>query len=146
MKTIPAILLVLSVAACASPLGTEPTSPPDAPLGASTQAKAVPSLVIETVSGDCASGITVRVTGWNIPARARFGGQALNKTDYTNIPEVVVDLGKGWKKSIQWTTFWPAAAINPATGAKFNGTAQAYVTDAWGVWLEQTSAFIGPAC
>ena len=147
MKRIPALLLLVSVAACASPLGTEPTSPADAALGVTAQLKPAPSLVIERIGGDCTTGITVRVTGQNLSARSRFGNHSLNKTDLTGFIADPVELGTGNKKSVVWETFWPAATINPGTGAKFTGYATAWVTDAWTGWLHQTApTFIGPAC
>ena len=147
MKTIPAALLLFSVAACAGPLGTEPASAPDAALGASAQAKPAASLVIERVSGDCTTGITVRVIGQNLSARSRFGHHYLQKTDNTGFYADAVALGSGNKKSVEWTLFWPAETINPASGPKFKGWAQAWVTDAWTGWLHQTGlTFIGPAC
>jgi hypothetical protein len=147
MKPIPAVLLVLSVAACASPMGTEPTSPAEGALGASAQLKPATSLVIERISGDCATGLTVRITGQNLSARSRFGHHLLSKTDLTGFFATPVELGNGNKKSVVWETFWPAATINPATGAKFNGYASAWVTDAWTGFLHETgSTFIGGAC
>jgi hypothetical protein len=147
MKKIPAALLLISVAACSGPLGVEPIGPADAVLSVTAQAKPVPSLVIETISGDCASGITVRVRGENLSARSRFGNQWLNKTDLTAVGPAQVALGTGNKKSVEWTTFWPSATINPATGAKFNGYASGIVTDAWTGWLHNTGpTLIGPVC
>jgi hypothetical protein len=116
-------------------------------MSVTTQAKAAPSLVIELVNGDCTSGITVRVRGENLSARSRFGNQWLNKTDLTSVGPAQVALGTGNKKSVQWTTFWPAAMINPATGAKFTGYATGVVTDAWTGILHNTGpTLIGPAC
>jgi hypothetical protein len=147
MRKIPAALFLISVAACSSPVGVDPIGPADVALNVTTQAKPTPSLVIETISGDCASGITVRVRGENLSARSRFGNQWLNKTDLTSFGPAQVDLGKGNKKIVEWTTFWSAATINPATGAKFNGYARGVVTDAWTGWLHDTGpTLIGPAC
>ena len=146
-RTTPTTLFLLAVAACTSPLGTDPVGPTDGASGITAAARPVPSLVIEKISGDCASGITVRVTGQNLSARSRFGYQWLGKTDLTGFPAVGVELGNGNKKSVQWTTFWPAETINPATGAKFSGKAAAYVTDAWTGWLHETGQVtIAPAC
>lgn len=147
MKRIPALLLLSAIAACAAPLGTEPTSPSDAALGVSTQLKPAPGLVIERVSGDCASGITVRVTGTNLSARSRYGHHLLSRTDNTGWFGTPVELGTGNKKSVVWEEFWPSSIINPAEGAKFKGWAQAWVTDAWTGFLHETpSTFIGGAC
>lgn len=147
MRTLPAALLLMSVAACSSPLDVAPIGPADAAMSVTTQAKLAPSLVIELVSGDCTSGITVRVRGQNLSARSRFGNQWLSKTDLTGVGPVQVALGTGPKKSVEWTTFWPASMINPATGAKFNGYAQGVVTDAWTGWLHDSGrTFIGSAC
>ena len=147
MRKILAGLLSISVAACSDPLGTEPTGQGYPALSVTTQAKPVLSLVIELVDGDCTSGITVRVTGQNLSARSRFGNQWLNMTNLTSIGPAEVALGKGSKKSVQWTTFWPSAAINPATGGKFNGYANGIVTDAWtGIVHETGPVLIGPAC
>lgn len=147
MKNIPAALLLISVAACSGPLGVEPIGPADPLLSVTTQARPVASLVIERISGDCASGITVRVTGENLSPKSRFGNQWLNKTDLTSLGPAQVPLGTGNKKSVEWTTFWPSATINPATGGKFNGYARGVVTDAWTGWVHETGVtFIGPAC
>ena len=147
MKKISASLLLISVAACSGPLGVEPIGTADPVLNVTTQAKPTPSLVIERISGDCASGITVRVVGENLSAKSRFGNQWLNKTDLTSWGPAQVSLGTGNKKSVEWTTFWPSATINPATGAKFNGYAKGVVTDAWTGWVHETPVtFIGPAC
>lgn len=146
MKWIPAALLLISVAACSSPLGTEPTGPADAALAITTQAKPVSSLVIEKIGGDCTSGITVRVVGENLSPKSRFGHQWLNMTDFYSI-SATVTLPKGAKKSVEWTEFWPAETINPPTGGKFNGWAKAVITDAWTGWEHETpNTFIGPAC
>lgn len=144
MKRITAFWLLLAAAACGSSLGTEPMAPPEALSAASGKAEA--SLVIEQISGDCASGITVRVSGQNLSPKARFGYVMLKKTGQTGTAIVEVALSNGSKKSVEWTTFWPAEVINPAEGAKFTGTASAWVTHAWGGWLHQTTSSIGPAC
>jgi hypothetical protein len=147
MKKIPAVLLLISVAACSSPLSVDKVASPDVLMNVTTQAKPASTLVIEKISGDCATGITVRVTGVNIAARARFGNQWLDKTDLTAVGPEQVQLGNGSKKTVEWTTFWPASTINPATGAKFNGYARGVVTDAWTGWLHDTGpTLIGPAC
>ena len=144
MKRITASWLLLAAAACGSPLDTEPTAQPDE-LGAAAYGKTA-SLVVEKISGDCTSGITVRVTGQNLSARSRFGYVALTKTDNTLFPTAELALGTGSKKSVEWTTFWPAEMINPASGPKFKGSASAWVTDAWTGLLYQTNAYIAPAC
>ena len=147
MKTLAAVLLLISVSACSSPLGVDRAVPQDLALNVTSQMKPVQSLVIERVSGDCTSGITVRVIGTNLSARSRFGNQYLSLTDLTGLGPEQVPLGSGNKKSVEWTTFWPASMINPATGAKFNGYARGVVTDAWTGWLHDTGRiFIGPAC
>lgn len=147
MRTIPATLLLISVAACSSPLDVAPNLTSDAALSITTQAKPITSLVIELVSGDCATGMTVRVRGQNLSAKSRFGSQWLNMTDLTSIGPAEVELGKGVKKSVEWTTFWPAAMLNPATGGKFKGYAQGIVTDAYTGILHTTGpTLIGPAC
>jgi hypothetical protein len=147
MKTFAAALLLISVSACSSPMGVERGAPGDLALNVTSQMKPVPTLVIERISGDCTSGITVRVTGTNLSARSRFGNQWLNLTDLTGLGPEQVALGTGNKKSVEWTTFWSASMINPATGAKFNGYARGVVTDAWTGWLHDTGpTFIGPAC
>jgi hypothetical protein len=128
-------------------MGVERGAPGDLALNVTSQMKPVPTLVIERISGDCTSGITVRVTGTNLSARSRFGNQWLNLTDLTGLGPEQVALGTGNKKSVEWTTFWSASMINPATGAKFNGYARGVVTDAWTGWLHDTGpTFIGPAC
>ena len=147
MKTISAALLLIAVAACSGPLGVEPIGPSDPVSTVTTQSKPVPSLVIEKVSGDCATGITVRVRGENLSAKSRFGNQWISKTDNTGVGPVQVELGNGSKKTVEWTTFWPSATINPATGAKFNGYATGVVTDAWTGWLYNTGpVLISAAC
>jgi hypothetical protein len=145
MKKIHASWLLLAAAACGSPLGTEPAAQPNAS-SAAANLKPATSLVIEKISGDCASGITVRVTGQNLSARSRFGYLALTKTDNTLFPEAAIELGSGKKKSVEWTTLWPAEMINPSSGAKFKGSASAWVTDAWTGLLYQTNADIAPGC
>jgi hypothetical protein len=147
MRWMPAALLLISVTACSSPVGMEPTGPADAALGVTTQAKPAASLIIEKVSGDCESGITVRVHGENLSPKSRFGHHLLRKSDLTGFFAEPVALGNGNKKSVEWTTFWPAETINPSTGAKFTGYASAWVTDAWTGWLHETGyTFIGPVC
>ena len=147
MKKIPAALFLISVAACSSPVSVDKVASPDVLMNVTTQAKPVSSLVIETISGDCASGITVRVRGEHLSARSRFGNQWLNKTDLTSLGPAQVALGTGNKKIVEWTTFWPASTINPATGAKFNGYARGVVTDAWTGWIHDTGpTLIGPVC
>jgi hypothetical protein len=147
MKKIPAALLLISIAACSSPLDVAPNGPADAALSITNQAKPVTSLVIELVSGDCASGITVRVRGENLSAKSRFGNQWLDNNNLTSFGPAQVALGTGSKKSVEWTTFWPSATINPAAGPKFNGYARGVVTDAWTGWLYDTGPTpIGPAC
>ena len=147
MNKMSASLLLISVVACSGPLGVEPIGQADPLLNITTQGKAVPNLVIEKISGDCASGITVWVHGENLSPRSRFGSQWLNKTDLTSLGPAQVALGNGNKKSVSWTTFWPSATINPATGGKFNGYANGVVTDAYtGIVHETGPVFIGPAC
>lgn len=147
MRKIRAVMLLISVAACSRELGVEPLSPADVALSVSAQLKPVPNLVIEKISGDCASGITVRVRGENLSARSRFGNQYLSKSDLTGLGPIQVALGSGNKKSVEWTSFWSSATINPTSGAKFNGYARGVVTDAWTGWLHDTGpVFIGPAC
>ena len=142
-----AALFLMSAAACSSQLGNEPVGPTDPALDITTQAKVVSSLVIERLSGDCATGITVRVTGVNLSAKSRVGLQWLSKSDNTGFGPAQVELGKGPKKTVEWTEFWPASVINPPTGAKFDGEATGVVTDAWGGWLYNTGpTFIGPVC
>lgn len=145
MKRITASGLLLAAAACGSPLDTEPNAASEA-LGAAAYGKPVAGLVIEKISGDCTSGITVRVTGQNLQARSRFAHLVLTKSDNTGFPEAEIALGNGSKKSVEWTTFWPAEMINPSSGAKFKGSASAWVTDAWTGLLYQTNAYIAPAC
>lgn len=145
MKRIVASWLLLAAAACGSPLDTEPTVPQDG-LGAAAYGKTA-SLVVEKISGDCTSGITVRVTGQNLSPRSRFLHVSLHKTDYTHFPAAELALGGGSKKLVEWTTFWPAEMINPSSGAKFSGNASAWVTDAWTGFLHQVNAtIIAPAC
>lgn len=147
MKKIAAALLLVSVAACSNELGVEPIGPTDVASNITAQLKPVPSLVIEKVSGDCASGITVRVRGENLSAKSRFGNQWLSTTDLQSFGPEQVALGAGNKKSVEWTTFWPSATINPATGGKFNGYAKGVVTDQWTGWVHETPlTFIGSAC
>jgi hypothetical protein len=147
MKTVAAALLLISVLACSSPIGVERVAQGDLALNVSAQMKPVASLVIEKVSGDCTSGITVKVTGTNLSARSRFGNQWLSLTNLMGLGPQQVALGSGNKKSVEWTSFWPASMINPATGAKFNGYARGVVTDNWTGWLHDTGpTFIGPAC
>jgi hypothetical protein len=147
MKTITAALLLTTTLACSNPVDVKRIPQSNPASNVTIQAKPTPSLVIEKISGDCATGITVRVTGTNLSARSRFGNQWLNLTDLTSLGPAQVALGTGSKKSVEWTTFWPASVINPATGAKFNGYARGVVTDSWTGWLHQTSVtFIGPAC
>ena len=147
MRRILGVLLLSSVAACADPLTVEPIGSGEPMLGATTQANPNTSLVIETISGDCASGITVRVRGQNLSPKSRFGQQWLDLTNLTSLGPAEVALGRGPKKSVEWTVFWPAATINPSTGAKFNGYARGVVTDAYtGIVLQTAPTFIGPAC
>lgn len=137
-------LLSVSVAACSDPVGVEPADPA---MNVTTQLKPVASLVIETIDGDCASGITVRVRGENLSPRSRFGNQWLNLTTLTSLGPAQVELGKGNKKTVEWTVFWPSGAINPATGGKFTGYAKGVVTDAYTGWVHETPhTFIGPTC
>jgi hypothetical protein len=147
MKTITTALLLTAVLACSNPLDVKRIPQSNPASNVTTQAKPTPSLVIEKISGDCATGITVRVTGTNLSARSRFGNQWLNLNNLTSLGPAEVALGSGSKKSVEWTTFWPASMINPASGAKFNGYAKGVVTDSWTGWLHQTNlTFIGPAC
>jgi hypothetical protein len=147
MKTIAAALILLSVSACSSPLEVAPVRPTEPTLNVTTQAKPVPNLVIEILSGDCTTGITVQVRGENLSPKSRFGVQFLNKSDLTGFPPAQVALGTGNKKTVSWTTFWPSSMINPSTGAKFTGTARGVVTDAWTGWVHDTGPVsIGPAC
>lgn len=147
MRKISAALLLISAVACSSESAVAPTSPADVALNITSQAKPVASLVIEKVSGDCATGITVRVRGENLSAKSRFGLQWLSTTALGGFGPEQVSLGTGNKKSVEWSTFWPAATINPATGAKFNGYAKGVVTDAWTGWVHETPVtFIGSAC
>ena len=101
MRTLPATLLLISVAACSSPLDVARNPTSDAALSITAQAKPITSLVIELVSGDCATGMTVRVRGQNLSAKSRFGSQWLNMTDLTSIGPAEVELGKGVKKSVE---------------------------------------------
>ena len=147
MKKIIAALLLISVAACSNELGVGPIGPADVASNVTAQARPVPSLVIEKVSGDCASGITVRVTGENLSPKSRFGNQWLSTTDLQALGPAQVSLGTGNKKIVEWTTFWPSAMINPATGGKFNGYARGVVTDAWTGWVHATAlTLISPSC
>jgi hypothetical protein len=105
------------------------------------------SVLVRLRGSDCATEITVRVRGENLSAKSRFGNQWLSKTDNTGVGPVQVELGNGSKKTVAWTTFWPSATINPATGAKFNGYATGVVTGAWTGWLYNTGpVLISAAC
>ena len=142
-----AAAVLLSVVACSDSTGVQPLSQADPGLNLTTQGKGGPSLEIELVSGDCASGITVRVRGTGLPGKARLGDTWLDLTNLTSIGPKQVDLGKGGKKLVEWTTSWSSAEINPVSGGKFNGEARAVITDAYGaVIIEGTPTFIGPNC
>lgn len=148
MKRITALLLLFSAAACAGPLGTEPISPSDAALAATTQAKPITVVGVETIDGNCASGITVRVTGQNLSGKSRYLNLVLRRFDGSVLPVAQTAISAGSKKSIVWTTYWSSEAISPAVGSKFNGTAVAWVGDASNVALHDSGVrFIGPtAC
>lgn len=146
MRTITAGLILTALLACSSPVEVTRIPPANPASNITTQLKPTPSLVIETISGDCATGIMVRVTGTNLSAKSRFGTQALNLTNFTSV-ESQVALASGNKKSVEWTAFWPASVINPAAGARFNGYARGVVIDNWTGWLHETGVvFIGPVC
>lgn len=147
MRLMLAGLLSIALAACSDPVGVGTAGLEDPAMTVATQAKPVVSLVIETISGDCASGITVRVTGQNLSAKSRFGNQWLHMSDLTSVGPAQVELGKGSKKSVEWTVFWPSTTISPASGGRFNGWAEAVVTDNWTGWVHQSPpTFIGPTC
>jgi hypothetical protein len=145
MKRITAVLLLFTVAACSSPLGTEPIGPSDA-VGASTQAKPVTNLAVELLSGDCSSGITVGITGQNLSPKARLLELWIWTNDNSGFKAFSASLGAKSRKNLDITVVVPAAAINPAAGPKFTGEVSVIVTDANTGWVHNITEMIGPVC